>query len=899
MDPSGSRSATGPAQPPQQLSHRIASLADLNDYDSFDAYQSAAVLLRQDALPNRDEQHGSLASLTSLTTSPVSAGGHDSSSVPSIPTRTVSRRLSRKSILRTSASFDTIMEEDGRESIDMATLLHNAAPIARNFPFSSSGPYAPLARRDLENEDVGTSFDMTGYLGPATSQDASFVKKLQEKEASGKLTLGLGAGFLPDTTMSESEILATSPTVGREGNASLFPSVSLRRTFSRRGLYAPASPSPLAASPSPTSAADKLRREGTVKALAQNEANRRGEIVEVIMEEDDVASQGTASKVDLSVVSGPDVVNESPVTADSISVNSDRPLLVTARSLPMRRQTTQVFYPQPNWKPFSMRWPYLLMLILLSIGLGVAQELIYRMSLSRPLVTFHSPSEIPGTVYFAVKFAPTVITVLYGVLWQITDFEVKRLEAFYQLSKETGAAADESINVDYVTFFAFFRPFRALYCRHYAVAVSSIASLLAVSLVPTLGAAAIVLTPNQERRLADPQVKKEVMISSVWSRTLTATFFLVAALGCVLFWLLQSRRSGLLSDVRGIAGLASMAVVSHIMTDFKDMDVATHEDIHRKLRGHRYVLRNSSLAPLDDADGGTWKVEQKTRDGDRYRENHLSKNPHPLMLRAHGCIPFIVGILLFAGLLPTVLFAPSSSLSEHAPWLLTALAVCIKLGWGGLETSVRMMEPYYILSRRRAPAKALTLDYTAMPFLWVALQALTNGHLLVFFLGYGTVMAELLTVLVTSLATVEGRSFTVWKDTRTGISGEETALSFWVTMGLSTFILLYMSVVALVAFVRRRRPFLPRQPNTIASVLAFIHQSRMLYTFVGTSKMSNAEMLHKLEQEGNQYGLGWFEGRDGQTHCGVDQEELLSSYKAGYDYTRSNQPWNERPAEWL
>ena len=26
------------------------------------------------------------------------------------------------------------------------------------------------------------------------------------------------------------------------------------------------------------------------------------------------------------------------------------------------------------------------------------------------------------------------------------------------------------------------------------------------------------------------------------------------------------------------------------------------------------------------------------------------------------------------------------------------------------------------------------------------------------------------------------------------------------------------------------------------------------------------------------YGLGWFIGRDGETHCGVDQEELKMSY---------------------
>ncbi|KJR80531.1 uncharacterized protein SPSK_04883 [Sporothrix schenckii 1099-18] len=883
--------------------------------------------------------------------------GYGASSAPTVAGATITRRLSnmlsgrQRSMRRANSSHSTIMEEGPyggtRESIDMTSLVQNAAPMSMS-P-TSSKPYSRLAEHDMENGDdsmppqrsaggmasSSVPVDLSSFFGPTTGQDEAFIKRLHEQEARGTLTMGLGAGFEPGAKLKESELLANAShsdhhTTSAKSPTSIFGSgrgTSLGRTLSRRwasSSTASASAStpltPTAGSPTSTS---QLSRQGTVRALAQSEANRRGEIVEIIMEEeeeddtttnnqdnghsrnlsDDTANDDSdianvGSKVDLSVMSGPE--GPDPLAGGGMSSANRR-----QSSIPLRMgttdgtQRTQVFYPQPNWRPFSMRWPYLMTLILLSIVLGVAQELIYRMSLTRPLVKFHSPEEIPGGLYFTVKFAPTIVAVTFGVLWQITDFEVKRLEAFYQMSKGDGAVADESINVDYVTYFTFFRPFRALYCKHYAVAVSSIASLLAVSLVPTLSAATIVLTPNRDARLANPQGEKQVVIGAVWSRFLTVVLFVIAALGCVLFFLLQRRRSGLLSDVKGIAGLASMAVVSHIMTDFKGMDLVTHKEIHNKLKDHRYVLRNSSLAPDDEN-----PVSLAERE--RYKEfdSHMSENPHPLMLRARGCIPYIAGILLFAALIPIVLFTPANVLTDKAAWLLTALAVAIKLGWGGLETSVRMMEPYYILWRRHAPAKTLTLDYTAMPFLWVALQALKNGHYLVFFVGFGTVMTEVLTVLVTSLATVEGHDFigtgasSPTADTDAD-SGEETALSFWLTLGLVTFILSYMSIVATVVFIRRRRPFLPRQPNTIASVLAYIHQSKMLWSFVGTSKSSNAEMLVKLEAMGHKYGLGWFEGRDGKTHCGVDQEELMSSYKLGYDYSRSNKPWNDQPEEWL
>ncbi|CAK7223068.1 hypothetical protein SCUCBS95973_005052 [Sporothrix curviconia] len=1074
-----------------RLSHRISSLSDIADYDTFDAYQSAAVLQqgqhgvpqqppqqpqqqqystvgatvasvydRQPALRGRESlvsldslvydeslkaytraypppttAAASTASLpaaavaaapvpataaaptssytkattaqnlqyTDLPTTQASGGGgwtvpaaasepapystynagYGAGSAYTARSPTITRRLSnmlsgrRKSTRRSDTANSAILEEgpcdEVRESIDMTSLVRNAAPISMS-P-SSSKPYARLAEHDMEN--VGNNsdgapprsagglgsadvpMDLTSFFGPTTGQDEAFIRSLQQQEARGTLTMGLGAGFEPSTKLKESDLLATVSASGIMANTANSPTSifgadrgsSLRRTLSRRWTSSSASPTSAASASTPLTPAasspvspSQLSRQGTVRALAQSEANRRGEIVEVIMEEEeeeageegggasglahsrdlgtdevhdifdvpDISSRAAAnigSKVDLSVMSGPE--GPDPLAGGAMSKAGRRQPSIPLRTAATNgTQKTQLFYPQPNWRPFSMRWPYLMTLVVLSISLGVAQELVYRMSLDRPLVKFNSPDQIPGGIYFTVKFAPTIIAVTFGVLWQITDFEVKRLEAFYQMSKENGAVADESINVDYVTYFTFFRPFRALYCKHYAVAVSSIASLLAVSLVPTLGAAAIVLTPDRATRLADPQGEKQVVISAVWSRFLTAVLFVIAALGCVLFYLLQRRRSGLSSDVKGIAGLASMAVVSHIMTDFKGMDLATHKDIHSKLKDHRYVLRNSSLAPDDEN-----PVSLAERE--RYKEfdSHMSENPHPLMLRAGGCIPYIAGILLFAALIPIVLFTPANVLTDKAAWLLTALAVTIKLGWGGLETSVRMMEPYYILWRRHAPAKTLTLDYTAMPFLWVALQALRNGHLLVFFVGFGTVMTEVLTVLVTSLATVEGHGFidrgrngttTTTTTTRRATSvdssadsGEETVQSFWLTLGLVTFILSYMGIVATVAFVRRRRPFLPRQPNTIASVLAYIHQSKMLWSFVGTSKSSNAEMLVKLEAMGHKYGLGWFEGRDGQTHCGIDQEELMSSYKLGYDYSRSNKPWNEQPEEWL
>ncbi|KAI1806785.1 hypothetical protein F4811DRAFT_101855 [Daldinia bambusicola] len=825
-----------PRQPSHHLNHKVSDLSDspyndetstkIRGRESLVSLQSAYESSPLDA-PSDGNAYGSSPSWSLPFIGSGSGGGrYQPVSPPSRSNSTFGRYRSVRV-----RPQDTIHED---ESIDMS-LLRAAAPLGY------SSPHDPVASDE-------PAIDLSSFSGPMGAEDEEFVKSLQAKEARGYLTGGLGEGMSPAATLKQEQLLASSPSLKR----------SFTRSFSMKSKH-------------------NLKSKAGLKELGQNEANRRGDVIEVIMEE----------PADLSTMVGPNVLGSDPNRRYS--------------HLPSKEMKTEVFYPQPNWKPFSMRWPYMAGLILLSVGLAIAQEILFQKSTEAPLVKFHNATDLGPGYYFIFKFVPTIVTVTYGVLWQNTDFEVKRLEAFYQLSKEGGALAAESINVDYITLFNFTRPFRALQRKHYAVATSSLATLLAVSLVPTLGAAALVVGPDRQIRLSNPDVEKTISISPILSRLLTMTFFVIAVLGCVLFYQLNTRRSGLLSDVKGIAGLASMAVVSHIMMDFKDMDVAKPQEIHHKLKNRRYALRNSSLVP-EDFD------QVSPLASDKYKDAHLPENPHPLMLRAEGCIPFIIGVLAFLGFIPVFLFTPASVLTHKAPWAVTLLAVIIKLSWGSLETAIRMMEPYYILSKRHAPAKTLTLDYTAMPFAVVAVRALFNRHWMVFLVGWGTVMVEALTIFVTSLATVEGRDFLEILSKAGDHSGEpggdddgflqegvgsgsETVLSFTVSLVLTVVILLYLFVVATAVFIRRRHPFLPRQPSTIASVLAFVHQSKMLYDFVGTAKFTNAQMRARLEGLGKTYGLGWFSGRDGYVHCGVDEEELSGNYKHGVDFSQGNKPW--------
>ncbi|KAH9906607.1 hypothetical protein F4778DRAFT_587355 [Xylariomycetidae sp. FL2044] len=854
------------------LNHKVSSLSDDSSSPGIRGRESLVSLQSfYDSPPPGTSPHEDTYARRSSWAAPFNGGpaggAYQPVASPSPPTSTVGRFKSFRARLQ---QPETIHED---ESIDMS-LLRSASPLGlsdlREEPYTKEPPDQPAE----------PAFDLTSFSGPLpTQEDDKFLQSLHDAEAGGTFTSGWGAGGeTPHTTIMSEELRATSSLT-----RSLTRSLTMRR-------------SPIAKS-SPG-----------LKELGQSEANKRGEVIKVIISAEE---EEDASEVDLSSMVGP-----SPMGM----MNPNR---MSQSQLSTKAVKTEVFYPQPNWKPFSMRWPYLMGLILLSIVLAICQELLYQHSTQEPLIRFKASTEIGSGYYFAFKFLPTIITVTFGVLWQNTDFEVKRVEAFYQMSRVGGALAAESINVDYITQFNLTRPLQALRRKHYAVAVSSVATLLAISLVPTLGSAALELNPSRAERLKNPEVEKTITINATLSRLLTVTLFAIASLGIVLFYQLTARRSGLLADVKGIAGLASMAVSSHIMMDFRDMDTATPQDIHRQLKNHRYTLRNSSLA----SDKSALVTQEET---DRYKDAHLAQNPHPLMLRAGGSIPFIGGIALFLAFIPLFLFTPARAVTDRAPWLVTLFAVCIKMGWGSLDTSIRMLEPYYILSRRHAPARTLALDYTALPFAIAPARAFLNRHWMVFCVGLGAVLAETLTIFATSLATVDGRDFLdlVAEDDDfidEGLNaGQETARSFVITLALAAAVLLYLGAVATAVFLRRRHPFLPRQPNSIASVLAFLHQSKMLPDFVGTAKLTNAQMRDLLDSSppppsaadavgadadadagagkggfaGKTYGLGWFVGRDGLTHCGVDEEELTGNYKHGIDYSKGNNPWSTEWALW-
>lgn len=464
-----------------------------------------------------------------------------------------------------------------------------------------------------------------------------------------------------------------------------------------------------------------------------------------------------------------------------------------------------------------------------------------------------------------------MVTIVYAVMFSIMDFDIRRLEPFYQLSRPGGARAAASLNLDHLTMFQYFVPFKAFQLKQYAVLFSTTGNIIASMVAPSLQNPSLNMVTNP-----DPTGDEKhywVRVSPTWSRLLSASYLIVALVLVILFIQLR-RKSGLLSDPKGIAGIASMATKSHILQDFAGLDMATRGAIHKRLQHRRYVLYKSSI----------WQGEwTSTKEPAQDSESRLS-SPHPIMLRLQAGIPFLFLMVFCLVSIPIITLTRARVVPNAVPWLPIVIATALKLLFSTFESDVRLMEPFYQLSKGNArPENSLTLDYQATLYGWIAFKASWNRHYIVALVGFSSVILDVLTVTVGSFS-VNSEVFLHLKD-KDESNGDETFVSFWASLILSVTILLVVIATTILVYARRRHPFLPREPSTIAAVLAFIYASNMLNDFIDTERLNNKQMEQRLIGLGKRYGLGWFRGRDGKIHCAIDEEPMRSKYVHGKPYT--------------
>ncbi|KAF5523890.1 hypothetical protein CGCA056_v004567 [Colletotrichum aenigma] len=201
--------------------------------------------------------------------------------------------------------------------------------------------------------------------------------------------------------------------------------------------------------------------------------------------------QETAEVTETQVLSSHNTISEKRSQNESIS------WLSKAKDTKCSLETVH----KHGWKPMTLGAPVLFSFAFVSFILAVIIEILAQQSQKNGGLTLTTSSDdLPTYAKFGHLFLPTIVSVIYSLLWSWVDLDVKRIQPWLEMSKPAGAEADHSIFLDYPYDFVAFVPFRAAKRRHWPVFYGGTVMVIIFWLITPLQSAILAAGPINVRR---------------------------------------------------------------------------------------------------------------------------------------------------------------------------------------------------------------------------------------------------------------------------------------------------------------------------------------------------------------------------------------------------------------
>lgn len=217
---------------------------------------------------------------------------------------------------------------------------------------------------------------------------------------------------------------------------------------------------------------------------------------------------------------------------------------------------------------------------------------------SGPVKHYIAPKE-----YVLGAFVPVIVAVIFTVPWQILNAAVKEMEPFYQLQRDDGVTARNSLALEYRSSINIIATFTAIRKGHFLVWWSGLISIVAVALAPLATETVFIgfqgrCTPETGREACVPQLN----VYPVAARVLQGILSFMALLTLALAWSLHRGKTGLRANAQSIAGLAALFQNKQVVEDFRRLNphYTTSKMISSALRDNRY-----RIAAFFDEDGAS------------------------------------------------------------------------------------------------------------------------------------------------------------------------------------------------------------------------------------------------------------------------------------------------------
>jgi hypothetical protein len=122
-----------------------------------------------------------------------------------------------------------------------------------------------------------------------------------------------------------------------------------------------------------------------------------------------------------------------------------------------------IISPVPKyWQPHALRAPVLILTIAVCWSLiAILEFLLSKSQKNNGLIFAPVINDLPLRDTFLYLYFPTIIAVIFSIYWAWIDLDTKRMEPYYQLSKENGALGKDSLLLQYPFSFIPLAPIRA------------------------------------------------------------------------------------------------------------------------------------------------------------------------------------------------------------------------------------------------------------------------------------------------------------------------------------------------------------------------------------------------------------------------------------------------------
>jgi hypothetical protein len=214
-------------------------------------------------------------------------------------------------------------------------------------------------------------------------------------------------------------------------------------------------------------------------------------------------------------------------------------------------------------------------------------------------------------------------------------------------------------------------------------------------------------------------------------------------------------------------------------------------------------------------------------------------------------------------------FSSSNFLYSFLPAL---LGMFLFLAWQPIDTYFRAVQPFVNLSHPKGATAehSLLLSYPSCYPIETTVLALVNRDLKVAWISFVNLMSAVIPVLAGGVFTAQ-------------YFRKEDQIRVVATMPAYYALVVFVTVYAaslLVVWPKRKR-YLPHRIHTLADLLSFMYQSRLLTDPMFREVKTKADLVGRLVvpavgeetgwHRGASYAFGIYIGRDGREHLGIDR----------------------------